>query len=135
MSIHRVAGWTSSTVVAIAVVCGLVLSGSPREQRLKRLDERRIADLRTLASYVDRSWRKHEELPADLGALLDGVDVARIPSDPATGLNYEYVVAGPREYRLCATFQTTPDRAAGTFWDHQAGRQCFEFEVPKATGT
>ena len=130
MNVKKIAVWSSSCIATIAVVAGLALSGSPGEQRLKRLDERRIFDLTHLARALDAYWEDHERLPPDVKSLMDGRVLSRIPTDPATDRMYEYHVDEPRRYRLCANFdRPSSEKEARGFWAHPDGRQCYEFEA------
>ncbi len=134
MTVNRIAAWTASSLVGVALVAGLLLSGSPVEQRHKRLDERRVGDLQRLAAAIDGYWLAREALPESLGELVDGRRLSRMPSDPVTGLPYEYeTTEQPTGYRLCATFQSAASEAsAGEFWAHGPGRHCYTFEPPVA---
>ena len=133
MNLHRVAAWASTVVVASAVVVGLVVSGLPGERRLERLDEARVADLRTLASAIESYWHAHAEMPEHLGTVLDGRRLLEMPADPVTGQWYEYELTPPDGYRLCATFDrpSPPTVRPGeeAFWKHGAGGACYEFEL------
>lgn len=120
-------------VTAAAVAGGFRLVGSPAEARLRRMDDRRVTDMRQIASAIDLYRTRTGQLPSG----LDDVRVTGAwqvpPRDPETGAAYEYRVLQPLRYELCATF----DRAAGspdgwgtvTFWAHAAGRQCFPIEL------
>ena len=60
--------------------------------------------------------------------LLDGRRLSRMPSDPETGLAYEYEQLDPTSYQLCATFdRPSASQLAVDFWIHDAGRGCFSF--------
>lgn len=134
--------WARRTfiIVAVAVVAGSVLGGlrllgSPQEERERRLDERRIAEIQSIANAVDLYWTRQGRLPASLADLSQeqGIEVSVL--DPATGRPYTYRVLGEGRYQLCAEFA----RDAGGqgrvpeagFWAHGPGSQCFQLE-PKA---
>ena len=130
VGVNRLAAWLSSIVVVVVLLAGLMVSGSPLEQRYQRLDERRTADLRQLVVAIGGYWAEEGGLPGNLDALVDGRRISRLPADPVTGAKYGYEVAAPDEYRLCARF----DRASsseddGGFWAHAAGLQCFSFQA------
>lgn len=119
-------------VVAAAVAVGLILIGSPADQRARRIDERRLADLRELARAVDLYWTRHARLPASLDELSrEEAVLLAIPADPETGHTYRYETMGASAYRLCAEFATAgPEPVRGeTFWRHAAGPQCFELRA------
>ena len=116
-------------VVIAAVIAGLVISGSPQEQRLLRTDDARVNDLQRLSSAIGRYYRETEGLPAELTTLLNGWISQEIPRDPGTDAPYAYEPTSATAYRLCAEFslESRPDRQP-EFWDHGAGRECFSFD-------
>lgn len=134
----RMLAIAASVAMAAAVVAGLWMMGSPAHQRALRLDARRVTNLRTLTISIQRYWRVHQALPADLAA----VDPKRMSSaDPLTGKPYAYEKTGTDTYRLCAHFQAaSPDRdearsryvavtAYSLEWQHPKGRHCFDQRV------
>jgi len=132
MSMQRVAAWASAAAVAAAVVAGLASIGSPAEQRLLRLDERRVTDLRMLAGAVNRYWAQQRGLPARAEDVIDGQITTRLPLDPESKGTYDYRVTEAGHYELCATFNR-PSRLeeSNDFWAHEAGRRCFSFDPEK----
>ena len=123
-----------AVVIVAAVIGGIILLDSPAQERLRRLDERRVDDLHQLAYGVDIYWTREGSLPASLAELSEQERIARDLADPATGQPYEYRVLGDRTFELCAVFardtgtdgRDIPDRS---FWLHGPGRQCFEVEA------
>ena len=132
MNIHRVAVIGSIAVVVAAVIAGLWLIGSPADQRQQRLDERRVSDLEQLSQAVYRHRNERRALPASTSELVNGRRLSRLPFDPSTEEPYEYRVTGERQFELCAVF-ARPSRPedAKDFWQHGAGRHCYEFDVPE----
>jgi len=128
---HRLAGWSAGAVVAAAVGTGLVLSGSPLEQRLEHRDGRRVDDLRELAGAIERYRERHDSLPSDLRSLLDGRIMSNLPEDP-DGRPYEYARAAAGSYELCARFERESVALATDFWTHPGERHCFAFDAPTA---
>ena len=131
----RVAAGIVSTAVVAAVAAGIYLLRSPSEERTLRLDQRRVADLRTLSGAVDVYWTRHQRLPASLDELRSE-PVGRLDlSDPASSSTYEYRRLADRSYEVCATFErdsSARERPAGDgVWAHRLGRQCFPRE-PRA---
>lgn len=115
--------------VGAAILAGLVISGSPAEQRQLREDDARVTDLQRLARSVERYYRDTERLPDELDVLLNGWASAEIPRDPVTDAAYTYAIDGPRRYRLCADFALGSDTGRqAEFWAHDAGRHCFAFD-------
>ena len=117
----------ASIAVATAVLAGLYLSGSPREQRLLKLDDNRINGLLQLSGAIARYWEQTRQLPPDLAILVDGQRLRSLPVDPETGAMYSYEIIDTDLYRLCAEFSNTSLKTASEdFWAHEDGRQCFE---------
>jgi hypothetical protein len=126
---HRIAAAISTTVVIVALIAGLYLSGSPSEQRLLRLDERRVDDLKQIAITVERFWEEQGELPADLPTLVDGRRLNQLLVDPETGHDYDYAHTTDT-FRLCAVFNRPSEEAETMqFWQHPAGQHCFDFDT------
>ena len=129
----RAAGVIATVAVVGAVAVGIYLLGSPSEERTLRLDDRRTADLITLAGAVDVFWTRHQRLPASLDELRSE-PVGRLDlQDPSSGRSYEYRALAERSYEVCAVFERdsaardSPARADG-LWAHRPGRQCFKRE-------
>ncbi len=117
--------------VLAAVVGGVLLMGSPSEQRQRQLDRRRVDDLQKIAAAIDVYRTRQQRLPASLDDL--GQAPGRGPSfrDPATGLAYEYRVRGDSAYELCASFgrNSAEEGARTDFWSHGVGTQCYQLEA------
>ena len=132
--INRTAIVAVAAIVVTAVIGGIVLLDSPAQERLRRLDERRVDDLHQLAYGVDIYWTREGHLPASLAELSEEERIARDLADPATDQLYEYRVLGDKTFELCAAFardsgtdgRDIPDRS---FWLHGPGRQCFQLEA------
>ena len=130
MSIQRVAVIGAIAVVLSAVAAGLIFIGSPAEQRLLRLDERRVQDLVQMARVATNRWDQQRILPAEAADLVDGQWLTRLPADPTSRAPYEYRVTGPQAFELCAVFdRASRPEQTGDFWYHEAGRRCFALEA------
>ena len=125
----RIAAVTAAAVVVIAAGAGLYLSGSPGEQRLLRLDERRTQDLWSICEQIDGYWRRNGELPRALDdVIVGGRPLSDVPADPVTGESYEYEIAAERGFILCADFaRASEETTRPDFWRHESGRWCFSF--------
>lgn len=129
MNVNRIAAWSSSAIVAVVVVAGLIIAGSPGEQRLARFDQMRLEDLQGIQRGLTVYWDQHGALPDDLGDLVDGRALNALPTDPASGDAYAYSRRGARAAALCAVFdRPSTDVEPGSFWHHEAGRRCFDFD-------
>jgi hypothetical protein len=121
-----------SVVVAAAVGAGVVLMGPPSEERARRLDERRVEDLRQVSFSVNLYNKWHERLPASLAELSEEPGLTFQSRDPVTAESYGYSVLEPAKYQLCAIFdRESTETRADMFWSHGGGRHCF---VLKADG-
>lgn len=126
----------ASVVVALvvaAVIVGVILLDSPAQERLRRLDERRVDDLRELAYALDLYWTREGSLPPTLEELSSAPGVSVELFDPETGHPYEYRVLSNNTYELCAQFALDTaeeqDRFYKDYWAHGPGRQCFQLEA------
>ena len=128
MSVNRVAAITSSVMVAAVVIAGLIIAGSPGEQRLNRIDQLRVNDLQIIRNQLNRYWHQHEAVPEELGQLVDGSFLNELPRDPASGEPYEYKRTAPDAVKLCGVFaRASAEDSPDDYWYHLAGRQCFAF--------
>jgi hypothetical protein len=134
-----------SFVLAVAIIGGFFLVGTPAQQRLVRFDEQRVNDLSLIQGEIVNQWTQKRVLPATLDALTNDISGFRAPVDPSTGASYEYSVKDELTFELCATFETDSESRDATLnsfsrpqpymyeygypmgtWDHGAERTCFE---------
>lgn len=126
MSLNKLAAVGASLVVLATVTAGLLLSGSPAEERDRRLDAQRVSTLQQLASVVSLYYEDSGMLPATLTALVDGRNLQELPRDPVSGQPYGYAPEADGSYALCADFDApSEDGEVPEFWMHEAGRYCF----------
>lgn len=131
---HRTWGtsllWATGIVTALAVAAGVWIIDSPAQQRLQRLDESRLHDLRML-DMAARSYReKHDVLPPDQATLTSQPGAELDLHDPTDGTAYRYRLLDATHFELCATFATSSADglrrgAALNEWAHPAGEHCF----------
>jgi hypothetical protein len=131
-------------VVVTAVGLGFDMAGSPFSARLRRLDEKRVEDLRAIHHVVQQMVTKPDlntntvtvirDLPKTIDEIVGyqrtketgrKLDVV----DPQTGSKYGYSVTGAKTYELSATFDLARDRKQDLFWNHPAGRHTFKFNA------
>jgi len=128
----QVAGGVLTGAVVAAVVAGVLMLPPPADERARRLDERRVQDLRAVAGAVDLYWTRHARLPPALDDLSREPGLDARSSDPDTGVRYEYRALEGGTYEVCATFERDSEEpGAERFWAHRAGRQCFRREARK----
>ena len=125
--------------VLVAVGAGIYVIGSPGEERAYRIDDRRVADLKTIAAATDLYWTRNTRLPVTLDELAaePGVTFERV--DPVRGDPYGYTPADSVRYEVCATFDRASRELAmeprEDLWAHGSGRQCFDLEAEEVPRT
>jgi hypothetical protein len=117
-------------VVAGAVTRGILIIGSPSEERTRRLDARRVEDLQRVSDAVEVYYTRHQRVPMSLEALSQEPGLSTVARDPVTGQLYGYRSVAANTYELCATFdrQTSGARSAD-IWSHGAGTHCFTLKA------
>ncbi len=137
MSVGRNLMILAGVVVAATLALSVTVMDSPATQRGKRLDQRRVDDLKTIVQVIDVWALEHNALPGSLDLLADQPGRSLSIHDPDAQAAYEYIRRSGNTYALCAVFATTtsdPDgwrrnRTRGQVdeqWRHPAGRFCFE---------
>jgi len=136
----------AATLIVIgAIIGGFFLAGSPQSERVRRIDERRIEDLRSISNeiltivYEGRPFEPaapntmlelKKSLPESLVYVQENAVHVRLNIvDPVTSKQYEYRVINKTRYELCAVFDTARRWEYDIFWDHPAGRHCFIFDA------
>lgn len=136
--------WGTVALTTLAILAGFFIVGSPREERLRQFDERRLSDLQSLQSEIIEYWRVKGTLPESLDLLKDDIRGFTPPLDPETRQAYGYRIIDELSFELCAEFNRSnkdeldknkrPPAPALKFsyvftpesWQHDAGRACFE---------
>jgi hypothetical protein len=119
--------------VVAALAIGFHQLGPRANQRAIRADERRIADLRSIAQAIYFRNQQKKPLPATLSYLP--LSAGTSGKDPLTSAPYEYHPASGTAYELCATFATdsTADedgfQPRSAFWNHTKGRHCYQLDA------
>lgn len=98
----------SSILVLALIVWSFTVIGTPGQQRIWRLDDRRVTDLQNIQWQVITYWQQKEKLPTALTDLANPLSGYTIPVDPEfeKGKTYEYAVKDAKKltFELCATF-------------------------------
>lgn len=127
----------AAVVVVAAVVAGLFVLGSPSDERARRIDDRRVADLQGIRAATDLYWTRHSRLPASLDDLTAEPGVTIRTSDPTTSEIYRYQPLDSLRYEVCASFEQESREMARDpkrdLWAHGVGRQCFRIEAEAIT--
>jgi hypothetical protein len=137
---HRSFAAGAAVVVVAALVSGIAIAGLPGTERLRKLDERRLDDLRAIEREIRVLCVEESRggaapvlkkpLPGTLDELLaQAVSERPDVRDPQTGEPYGYEVLGESRYRLCASFNRQRDKDFDVSWNHPAGRHCFEVDA------
>lgn len=110
----------------VAVGSGLWLMGPPSEQAARRIDDRRLDDLRSLARGVDIYYEQNAALPESLDAMNAELQTTLPLQDPETGAPYHYSAASDKTFKLCADFgRASEDVLRDSTWAHGAGSKCY----------
>lgn len=125
---------TSIIVVIVAITIGaaIFIMEPPSLQRQRKLDARRIDDLRNITRHIETYWQRHKSLPTNLVMLSSEPGSVNIFTDPVTATPYVYVPTGKTKYKLCATFGTDSSNEESQpyyglgIWSHKKGYQCFD---------
>ncbi len=128
-----------SVVIALCVIAGFLIIGTPSQQRSRRFDSQRVNDLQMLQSEIVGYWSQKQQLPVNLDDLQDSISGFSVPLDPQTKNSYEYSVKSPLTFELCAIFMIESDKYSSNYkeiyspygqykqnWDHNAEKTCFE---------
>jgi hypothetical protein len=131
MSRDRWAGLAATVAVAVVIILGFRVLGSPANQRLVQSDLRRVQTLGELAGQINQRWSSGSRpLPADLETFPKPVK-----QDPVSGTAFVYHRKLNDEYELCASFSTdTRDAPAVNTadpWIHPRGEYCFQFQASR----
>ncbi len=129
-----------SVLALVFITYGIVLTGTPGQQRALQFDQRRVSDLQQISYSINLYWQNSGKLPVSFDDLKNQqYSYIQSVMDPRTEVAYEYRVLGDKTYELCATFETDSSNTAARFktpipfseqsWDHAIGRVCFEREV------
>ena len=75
-----------------SIVYGINETGSPKEVRARKFDDKRLQDLSGIQSNILQKWQRDGKLPSDLASLTDTIGGNVIAVDPQTKTPYEYKV-------------------------------------------
>ncbi len=126
--------WAAGLVIATAVVVGILATGSPRQQRLFRLDAVRTSHLASLQHAVQSFHERQGRLPSSLAEVDAQPGIGLELLDPGDHPPYRYRALDADRFELCAVFDT--DTAArprhlppDDGWAHGIGEQCFALDA------
>lgn len=137
-------GFAVMIIIAITIISGFFIVGTPRQARLARFDAQRVSDLQNIQWQIVNYWQKKQILPKALSDLNDPISGFSAPIDPQIKEKYEYKEIAPLSFQLCAVFNAenrkTMDGSGQAYptmpvavkgeradnWQHSAGRVCFD---------
>jgi hypothetical protein len=144
LGLRKFAGVAALLLVAGSVVLGFAMAGSPVTARQRRLDEKRVEDLRAIHRTIQEMATKTDKntktvtvirsLPKTLDEVADFQRTKEAGRkldlvDPQTGAKYAYTVTGDKTYELCATFGLAREKKQDLFWNHPAGKFGYKFDA------
>lgn len=133
-------------LVALSILSGFLIIGTPAQARLIRYDAQKSSDLQGIQYQITSYWQAKQTLPNDLASLGNTLQYYTVPVDPQDGTSYEYKVVGDKSFELCATFNRESDSLPATDvmytapvkngmdenWKHGTGRTCFTRTIDPA---
>jgi uncharacterized protein DUF5671 len=131
----RVAG----AAILGTLIGGLALVGSPRQERMRKLDAERVGDLTRISWAIRGYYQEHRALPDSLGVITGLPSSEGIRAeDPVRGEPYGYRIVDSTTYELVADFETADSTAEPMgepapeprFWRHGAGRRTYTLTIP-----
>lgn len=140
---NRRVAWGVGILVALSILAGFLIVGTPSQARAYRFDAQRVSDLQQIQSDILSYWQRTGKMPQNLSALNDPLSNTTVPQDPQTAAPYTYGLMGATSFQLCAVFGSdsrgipaqasyaVPSPAGGGYsptddnWQHGAGKECF----------
>jgi hypothetical protein len=125
--------------VLSSLILGFVVFGSPRTQRLYRVDNQKIASLQRIQDGVLRYWQSKDVLPLSISAMNVSFfnSYEQLPLKDDENKVFTYKVTGTYSFDLCAEFNldaplgwgnaSYPSRVGDSFsnWTYKKGQSCF----------
>jgi hypothetical protein len=129
-------------IVAVVIIWGFTIVGSPSFNRKLSADINRIEDILDLSQVIELYFDHQKKLPNNLMDLEKVSSVYRAREmrleDPTSKKPYGFKVKDPYSYELCAEFELTsketelekqPYNYGGRNWNYEVGHHCFLFEI------
>ena len=141
-SVVRMYYFGTLALVLVSFMAGVFFVESPRETRLRKIDDLTISKFENISNALSTYYRNNSRLPMKLDELIGGMIYLRIDDirDVVSDEVYEYVPIEVEtgRYKICANFnlsnieKDSPKRGyLGDVWPHSAGRECFSRQVVK----
>lgn len=102
----RIVSVIAAVFVLASIIFAFTVVGSPKTQRLQRIDAEKVSDLQQIQWQIISYWQQKGKLPEGLDALADPISGFVLPKDPETNLGkaYTYAVTEKRTFEICADF-------------------------------
>jgi hypothetical protein len=133
--------WATSIIILIAIIGAFFIVGSPATARLENFDQQKINDLQNIQYQIVNYYQSKGYLPTNLAVIEDPISGFKVPVDPQTNQQYEYIVkdAANLSFQLCANFNKeyyppvpiAPLAYTNDIWSHATGRVCFDRTIDK----
>ncbi|MCQ0971822.1 hypothetical protein MLD63_15475 [Paracoccus sp. TK19116] len=127
-------GWATAAISALAVVAiagGIMIAGGPAQGRAERRDDQRRVDLSEIENQLRCLSMEARAFVTDPTATESCPDIPQ-RADRQTGEAYRIEPIDDENLRLCATFETAPDRARGPFNREFDDQGCRVVNIPEA---
>lgn len=120
-----------SVIILASIIWGFSVMGSPKTQRLIKIDNQKISDLQNIQWQVINYWQVNGIIPESMPNLPIGIEykkTAEMNFELCTEFNRESMIN--KNIEMAQTYPTKwesfnlPNRNDN--WNHKAGRQCFE---------
>lgn len=133
----------SGILVLATIVVGFTVIGSPKTQRLLRIDEQKVNDLQSIQWQIVNYWQGKQKLPQTLNDLNETISGFVPPTDTDRGIPYVYQVTAEKTFKLCAEFNLASRNTTSSIngaarpiqigldenWQHGPGRVCFDRSI------
>ncbi len=126
MSRNTVAAAGGMVIFLVVVALGFRELGSPKLQRLRRIDGRTVQMISRLAEGTRTSYAVERMLPPDSS------NVQTPMKNPLNGEPIFYRPKTSSQYELCSKFATDDQRDTDDdykFWRHPKGEFCYSFDA------
>lgn len=132
---HQIAVGLIGILVAVVVLLGFTVIGSPVSQQIIRYDETRYSDFQQIKVQVENYYSNNETLPTELTDInFNNLNL----NDPISNQPYEYKVVDEDDYQLCTEFATEAESfrqySSNTYYDipikHTKGYSCIDLIIP-----
>lgn len=119
--------WGIWVLVLIAIAVSFIIT------RFIQFDQTKISNLKDIQQNIINYWQSKEKLPEKLSDLEGPTFGFKVPVDPQTKINYEYIIKDfiNLSFELCANFNKPSVSSVVGNWSHQAGRFCFNRTIDK----